>query len=67
MFFLCGCASLSFSDVLAYGYVVMMLNVLRSNITIKNSTQMNKLNYKDKLIQHQNIAKPRIVTTIYIQ
>ena len=38
MFFLYGCACLSFSDLLAYGYVVMMLNVLRSYITIKNST-----------------------------
>ena len=34
-FFLCGCAYLSFSDLLAYGYGVMMLNVLRSDITIK--------------------------------
>ena len=38
MFFLYGCACLSFSDPLAYGYAVMMLNVLRSDITIKNST-----------------------------
>ena len=38
MLFLCDCACLSFSDLLAYGYVVMMLNVLRSDITIKNST-----------------------------
>ena len=38
MFFLYGCACLSFSDLLAYGYAVMMLNVLRSDITIKNST-----------------------------
>ena len=37
MFFLYGCACLSFSDVLAYGYAVIMLNVLRSDITIKNS------------------------------
>ena len=36
--FLCGCACLSFSDLLAYGYTVMMLNVLRSYITIKNLT-----------------------------
>ena len=36
--FLCGSACLYFSDLLAYGYVVMMLNVLRSDITIKNST-----------------------------
>ena len=35
MFFLCGCACLSFSDLLAYGYAIMMLNVLRSYITIK--------------------------------
>ena len=34
--FLCGCACISFSDLLAYGYAVMMLNVLRSDITIKN-------------------------------
>ena len=34
----CGCACLSFSDVLAYGYVVMMLNVIRYDITIKNLT-----------------------------
>ena len=33
--FLCGCACLSFSDLLAYGYVVMMLNVLRSDINNK--------------------------------
>ena len=33
--FLCGCACLAFSDLLAYGYVVMMLNVLRTYITIK--------------------------------
>ena len=38
MFFLCGCACLSFNDLLAYGYAVMMINVLRSDITIKNST-----------------------------
>ena len=38
MFFLCGCACLSFNDILAYGYVVMMLNVIRSNINIKNLT-----------------------------
>ena len=37
-FFLCGCACLSFSDILAYGYAIMMLNVLRSDITIENST-----------------------------
>ena len=36
--FLCGCACLSFNDLLAYGYAVMMLNVLRSDITIKNLT-----------------------------
>ena len=38
MFFLYGCACLYFSDLLAYGYAVMILNVLRSDITIKNST-----------------------------
>ena len=38
MFFLYGCSCVSFSDLLAYGYVVMMLNVLRSDITIKNLT-----------------------------
>ena len=38
MFFLCGCACLSFSDLLAYGYAVMMLNVIRSDITIINLT-----------------------------
>ena len=32
MFSLCGCACLSFSDLLAYGYVVMMLNVIRYDI-----------------------------------
>ena len=37
-FFLCGCACLYFSDLLAYGYAVMMLNVIRSDITIKNLT-----------------------------
>ena len=35
--FLYGCACLSFNYLLAYGYVVMMLNVLRSYITIKNT------------------------------
>ena len=35
MFFLYGCACISFSDLLAYGYAVMILNVLRSDITIK--------------------------------
>ena len=38
MLFLYGCACLSFSDLLAYGYAVIMLNVLRSDINIKNST-----------------------------
>ena len=38
MFFLYGCACLYFSDLLAYGYDVTMLNVLRYDITIKNST-----------------------------
>ena len=38
--YLCGCACLYFSDLLAYGYAVMMLNVLRFNITIKNLTNM---------------------------
>ena len=38
MLFLYGCACLSFTDLLAYGYAVIMLNVLRYNITIKNST-----------------------------
>ena len=35
---LCGCDCLSFSDPFAYGYDVMMLNVIRSCITIKNLT-----------------------------
>ena len=35
--FLYGCACLSFSDPLDYGYAAMMLNVLRFDITIKNS------------------------------
>ena len=34
----CGCACLSFSDTFAYGYVVMMLHVIRSDITIKKLT-----------------------------
>ena len=38
MFVLYGCACLSFSDLLAYGYAVVMLNVLRNDITIKNLT-----------------------------
>ena len=38
MFFFCGCACLSFSDILAYGYAIIMLNVIRSEITIKNLT-----------------------------
>ena len=33
--FLCGCSCLSFSDLLAYGYAIMMLNVIRYDITIK--------------------------------
>ena len=36
--FLYGCDALSFNYLLAYGYVVMMQNVLRSDITIKNLT-----------------------------
>ena len=35
MFFLYGCAYLSFSDLLAYGYTVLMLNVLRSDKPLK--------------------------------
>ena len=35
MFFLCACAYLSFNDLLAYDYVVMILNVFKSDITIK--------------------------------
>ena len=35
---LCGCACLSFSDHFAYGYVVMMINVIRYGITIKKLT-----------------------------
>ena len=38
MFFLYGCACLYFSDLLAYGYAVMMLNFLRFDITLQNST-----------------------------
>ena len=38
MFLLYGFACLSFSDILSYGYAIMMLNDLRSDITIKNST-----------------------------
>ena len=41
--FLCGCACLSFSDIWAYGYAIMMLNVLRSDITIKNLTLIQLL------------------------
>ena len=33
---LCGCAYLSFRDTFVYGYDVMMLNVIRSCISIKN-------------------------------
>ena len=36
--FLCGCACLSFSDLLAYGYAIMMLNVIRYDKAIKNLT-----------------------------
>ena len=32
---LCGCTCLSLSDPFPYGYVVMMLYVIRSDITIK--------------------------------
>ena len=42
MFFLYVCACLSFSDPLAYGYAIMMLNVLRFDITIKNSTSYQR-------------------------
>ena len=35
---LCGYTCVSFSDPFAYGYVVMMLNVIRYYITIKNLT-----------------------------
>ena len=35
---LCGCAFLSFSDPFSHGYIVMMLNVIRSDIMIKNLT-----------------------------
>ena len=38
MLFLYVCDFLSFSDLLAYGYAVMMLNVLKCDITIKSST-----------------------------
>ena len=41
MFFLCDCAYLSFSDLLAYGYAVMMLNVLRFDITIEKLNKHN--------------------------
>ena len=37
---LCCCASLSFSVSIAYGYDVMMLNVLRSYITTKILTNL---------------------------
>ena len=40
------CAYLSLSDPIAYGYDVMMLNVLRSCITIKNVTYHRGLNLK---------------------
>ena len=39
---LCGCTCISFSDPFAYGYAVMMLNVIRSYITIKNLTWYHK-------------------------
>ena len=35
---LCGCTCLSFSDPFAYGYDVIIINVIRSCITIKNLT-----------------------------
>ena len=51
--FLCGCACLYLSDLLAYGYAVMMLNVLRSDITIK--------------IQHASLPKsPSRVNEVHI-
>ena len=54
MFFLCGCACLSFSDLLAYGYAVIMLNVLRSDITIKIQHGI-KATMKEDIVQLKNI------------
>ena len=42
MLFLCGCACLSLSDLLAYGYDFMMLNVLIYDITIKIQQKSHK-------------------------
>ena len=54
-FFLCGCACLSFSDLLAYGYAIMMLNVLRFDITIKNSTWY-RATLKEGIVQLQKLG-----------
>ena len=39
---LCGCTCLCFSDPFSYGYDVMMLNVIRFDITIKNLSWYHK-------------------------
>ena len=54
MFFFCGCACLSFSDLLAYGYAVMMLNVLRSDIIIKNSTVVPSIKKSKDVLIYEN-------------
>ena len=60
MFFLYGCACLSFSDLLAYGYAVMMLNVLRSDITIKILTLTSKHIY---IVDHYNLIEFSAIPT----
>ena len=54
-FFLCGCACLSFSHPLAYGYAVMMLNVLRSDIPLKIQHGI-KATLKEDIMQLQNLG-----------
>ena len=53
--FLYGCACLSFSDPLAYGYALMMLNVLRSDITIKIQHGI-RATLKEDIVQLQKLG-----------
>ena len=56
MFFLYGCACLSFSDPLDYGYAIMMLNVLRYDITIKKIQHGIRATMKEDTIEMQKLG-----------